>query len=100
MKGSEKQIEWANTIKERIVQICDFALAQIEHESVSENQKTSVKTLWNKYKDLAINEESASFLIDTFKNITNNEYDDMQKRAQYFRSQIMVSTEAKKKGWK
>lgn len=85
MNGSDKQIEWAEKIKDCIIQMCDFALAQIENENIPEDQKNSGRTIWNNYKTLAINEDSASFLINTFKNITDKNYDDMQKRARYFR---------------
>jgi hypothetical protein len=100
MKGSDKQIEWATKIKDRIIQMCDFALAQIENESIPESQKASGRAIWNKYKYLAMQEESASFFIDSFKNITHSGYDDMQKRAKYFTSAIMISADVRMKNWK
>nr|DAM41062.1 MAG TPA: hypothetical protein [Caudoviricetes sp.] len=69
MRGSEKQIRWANGIKENVLAIIDDAVAACESSNISDAQKASFIGQMNTIKYNVENVDYAGELIDVFASV-------------------------------
>lgn len=67
MKGTEKQINWANDIREELVKLIDL------YEEVNKNEGTyeeaKLDEMVNELREVVTGSEEASFYIDNFSEI-------------------------------
>lgn len=67
MKGTEKQINWANDIREELVKLIDL------YEEVNKNEGTyeeaKLDEMVNELREVVTGSEEASFYIDNFSGI-------------------------------
>lgn len=69
MKGSEKQIKWANDIIETVVSILTDSLEVIKTESIPENMRTEAERNINGKIDAIKSADYAGDIISLFKGI-------------------------------
>lgn len=101
MKGTEKQIAWAEKIKKVIINTSN----EISNELLNDpkfdpNNEQHVKmiNIYKSWAELAEKEEQASFFIDTFRLV--DEKDPLLKRVKTIRAGIMLSPHSSKRDWK
>lgn len=91
MKGSEKQIAWAEKIKKVIIDTSNEICNQLSNDprfDPKNEQQIKMLNIYKKWAELSEKEERASFFIDTFSLI--NENDTLMKRIQTIRTGIMM----------
>lgn len=69
MKGTEKQVAWAEEIKENLVKTIDEGIMGIKNMDADPTQKEKAITLWEKRKNAIVHAEYAGDLINIFKGI-------------------------------
>ena len=96
MKGSEKQIAWAEKIKKVIIDTSNEICSQLTSDprfDPKNEQHVKMIGIYKSWAELAEKEESASFFIDTFSQVDAN--DSLMKRIQAIRVAITISPYAK-----
>ena len=69
MKGTEKQIAWAEEIKARTIKTIDAAIAHLEGMSAPAEKKAAAIAELNRRLDVVSRMQYAGDMIDGFKNV-------------------------------
>lgn len=96
MKGTEKQIAWAERIKKVIIDTANEAYSVMVNDQQFDSNNPAHVAMAETYKnwaELAEKEESASFFIDTFSRVNASE--PLVKRIKSIRAAIVVSPTSK-----
>ena len=70
LKGTEKQVKWANDIRKNIIEACDLAVIEFNKVDTKRNKRMVCNT--EKAKEIFLSIEKAVFFIDNFKGFAGN----------------------------
>lgn len=68
MKGTEKQVKWANDIRERVITLQDWVMENTKDVKTSKKRPEAKEIVINEMNEV-LNNNDAKFWIDNFQNI-------------------------------
>jgi len=72
MKGTEKQVAWANDIRERVVKLQNWMVENVTDLKVSKKYPESKETVFNKINEVLQNDQ-AKFWIENFGDVRSTD---------------------------